>query len=129
MTSGAISCTWSRQSGPPPAVATSNPSSCRLTAISCRITSSSSTTSTRPNPCVTVGEGTAWDALLPTGPDHLRFECHNRVRGLVAFLRCAPIAQGIEHRPPEPGAKVRILLGAPHRPSLPSDILVPYLLA
>lgn len=25
----------------------------------------------------------------------------------------APIAQGIEHRPPEPGAEVRILLGAP----------------
>src|SRR5277367_6609822 len=30
----------------------------------------------------------------------------------------APIAQGIEHWPPEPGAKVRILLGA-HMPELP----------
>src|SRR5271165_6719962 len=28
----------------------------------------------------------------------------------------APIAQGIEHRPPEAGAQVRILLGAPNRP-------------
>src|SRR5690606_29134054 len=27
----------------------------------------------------------------------------------------APIAQGIERRPPEPGAEVRILLGAPRR--------------
>lgn len=26
----------------------------------------------------------------------------------------APVAQGIEHRPPEAGAEVRILAGAPH---------------
>ena len=33
--------------------------------------------------------------------------------GLVPFRgHQAPIAQGIEHRPPEPGAQVRILLGA-----------------
>jgi hypothetical protein len=33
----------------------------------------------------------------------------------------APIAQGIEQRPPEPCAQVRILLGAPtdHRPEHP----------
>jgi len=28
-------------------------------------------------------------------------------------LAIAPVAQGIEHRPPEPGAEVRILPGAP----------------
>lgn len=27
--------------------------------------------------------------------------------------KCAPIAQRIEHWPPEPGAQVRVLLGAP----------------
>lgn len=32
---------------------------------------------------------------------------------MVYYLSNAPIAQGIEHRSPEPGAKVRILLGAP----------------
>lgn len=33
---------------------------------------------------------------------------------LVALSRVeAPLAQGIEHRPPEPGAQVRILQGAP----------------
>jgi hypothetical protein len=34
--------------------------------------------------------------------------------GLILFLRPgAPVAQGIEHRPPEAGAQVRILPGAP----------------
>src|SRR5882672_9797919 len=60
-----MSCTWSRQSCPSTAVATSNPSSCRFTAISCRITSSSSTTSTLPKPCVTLGEVTAFRGILP----------------------------------------------------------------
>lgn len=31
------------------------------------------------------------------------------------FTGVAPVAQGIEHRPPEAGAQVRILPGAPHR--------------
>src|SRR6202161_3366373 len=35
-------------------------------------------------------------------------------QGLILFLRPgAPVAQGIEHRPPEAGAQVRILPGAP----------------
>ncbi len=50
MTSGAMADTFSRQSCPSTAVATSNPSSVRLAAISRRITSSSSTTRTRPSP-------------------------------------------------------------------------------
>src|SRR6516225_7007575 len=53
MTAGSTSVTLSRQSCPSTAVDTSNPSSWRLTAISRRITSSSSTTSTRPNACAT----------------------------------------------------------------------------
>src|SRR5215469_5680750 len=53
ITSGPIASTLSRQSWPSIAVATSNPSRVRFTAISCRITSSSSTTSTRPKPCAT----------------------------------------------------------------------------
>lgn len=32
---------------------------------------------------------------------------------IIEYVIHAPIAQGIEHRSPEPGAKVRILLGAP----------------
>ena len=32
---------------------------------------------------------------------------------LLEFPTRAPVAQGIEHRPPEPGAQVRILPGAP----------------
>ena len=53
MTFGAIVPTLSRQSCPSTAVDTSNPSSWRFTAISCLITSSSSTTRTRPSACVT----------------------------------------------------------------------------
>lgn len=32
----------------------------------------------------------------------------------IGWRDLAPIAQGIEHRSPEPGAQVRILLGAPY---------------
>ena len=32
---------------------------------------------------------------------------------ITDVLLIAPIAQRIEHRPPEPGAQVRVLLGAP----------------
>ena len=32
---------------------------------------------------------------------------------MVYYFSNAPIAQGIEHRSPEPGAQVRFLLGAP----------------
>src|SRR5262245_33385202 len=53
ITSGLTSPTQSRQSCPSTAVKTSNPSRVRLTAMSCLMTSSSSTTSTRPSPCVT----------------------------------------------------------------------------
>lgn len=37
-------------------------------------------------------------------------DCEN-----IRLSQYAPIAQGIEHRSPEPGAQVRILLGAPDK--------------
>src|SRR5690348_1294379 len=90
--------------------------------------SSSSTTSTRPSPCTT-------RARLPGLPRPCRRigrrsgagagERASCPSGLVILLCLAgppvpaaspaPIAQGIEQRPPEPCAQVRILLGAPRK--------------
>src|SRR5690242_3547734 len=90
--------------------------------------SSSSTTSTRPSPCAT-------RARLPGLPRPCRRigrrsgagagERASCPSGLVILLCLAgppvpaaspaPIAQGIEQRPPEPCAQVRILLGAPRK--------------
>src|ERR1022692_721193 len=86
--------------------------------MSCRMTSSSSTTNTRPSPCVT-------GVRLPGNP-HSRSHTHHVSADTYDWYPCsgpagdtsagsapAPIAQGIEQRPPEPCAQVRILLGAP----------------
>ena len=52
-------------------------------------------------------------------PGAVRASARRPARRLIAFSRRttgrAPVAQGIEHRPPEAGAQVRILPGAPFR--------------
>src|SRR5262245_49362190 len=78
------------------AVTTSKPSSSRLTRIKARETSLSSTTKTRPNGASMIRSLAGTVGLRPW------------------LLPQAPVAQGIEHRPPEPGAQVRILPGAPN---------------
>src|SRR5689334_2596573 len=65
------------------------------------MTSSSSTTSTRPAPATRGG--------YPAAFERSRDDC----RLLASAPSPAPVAQGIEHRPPEAGAQVRILPGAP----------------
>ena len=61
-------------------------------------------------------------------PDSFRTPPGRLLYGLaglrLAITRPAPVAQGIEHRPPEAGAQVRILPGAPsHRPLTRGNVL------
>ena len=46
--------------------------------------------------------------------DMLFYLCYNYIRHINNFM-IAPVAQGIERRPPEPGAQVRFLPGAPKK--------------
>ncbi len=86
------------------AVLTSNPSSRKFTSSRRTITGSSSTRST----C---------GATPRAYPRPLRRPLRAGAPRPVATLSgaTAPVAQGIEHRPPEPVAQVRILPGAPSR--------------
>src|SRR5690606_34047028 len=96
------------------AVCTSNPSSLGFSAMSSLITSSSSTTSTRPVSCVTGATLASRPASRGgTGAAGGQDRATHSAALLQLRPRSAPLAQGIEQRPPEPCAQVRILQGAP----------------
>ena len=105
ITSGSTSFARSTARSPRDALDTSNPERRKFSSSSRTISGSSSTTSTLGPATSSIEGGYPQRAGRPRGAPEAR-------QGSCRLGPVAPVAQGIERRPPEPGAQVRFLPGA-----------------